>query len=278
MKFKYNRDKLKQRLDDLQGNSTSVSKDLWKPETGHHQVRMLPYLHNGKNEDYPWVLVFVHNNLGSNWNIPCLEKNYGEECPICEYAETLIDSARSNKEIWISMKRIEAIGVGYVPVLIRDSKNSSKNAVDEEGNILVKLWKLTKANEEILINYLSDPDNETMFDYQEGFDITVEKEPRVEGDKFSGTTKILNMKRKESSVASNQTETEEIMDLIPKIEDVFPKQSPEVLTEYIKSWLAPKDDSSNGNSSPDDTPFDMGDSPDPDPDVDDKLDKLLNDN
>jgi len=274
MAITYNKEKLKKRLDDLQGNNTTTQKGLWKPETGKHQVRLLPYMHDDTT-DYPWKLMYFHNNLGSHWNKLCLEKTHGEACPICEYAETLIDQARGNKEIWISMKRIEAQGVGYVPLVVRDPSHSSGNAVDEDGETIVKLWRLTKANEEILLNYLDDPDNQAMFDYQEGFDLIVEKEPRIEGEKFSGTTKILNMKRGTSPIANSQTEADALLELIPNADDVFEKESAEVLTGYLESWLRPSEDSSNGQSS--DAPFDMGDSPTPDPDVDDKLDALLGD-
>ena len=47
---------LKNRLNQLQ-NTTSTKDNLWKPEPGKTQVRVVPYKHN---KDNPFIELFFH--------------------------------------------------------------------------------------------------------------------------------------------------------------------------------------------------------------------------
>ena len=52
---------LKSRLNQLQ-NTTSTKDNLWKPEPGKTQVRVVPYKHN---KDNPFMEMFFHYGLGN---------------------------------------------------------------------------------------------------------------------------------------------------------------------------------------------------------------------
>ena len=73
---------------------------IWRPKDGSHIIDIIPYI-VGKNNvegDKPGkglhytFRYFVHKSVGPNndWHI-CPARTWGEDCPICEYRQKLID-------------------------------------------------------------------------------------------------------------------------------------------------------------------------------------------
>ena len=55
-------DAIRKRLEQLQTTNTRTT-NLWKPQPGKTQIRIVPYKHN---KDNPFIELFFHYNLGNN--------------------------------------------------------------------------------------------------------------------------------------------------------------------------------------------------------------------
>lgn len=107
-KRRYQKEKLLERMkrsqDQQEGGRgvlrPDVNVSIWRPKDGSHIIDIIPYIvgKNNSENDKPGVDIhytfryFMHRNVGPNnaWVI-CPAKTWGEDCPICEYRQSLID-------------------------------------------------------------------------------------------------------------------------------------------------------------------------------------------
>ena len=73
---------LKARLATL-NRKTSKSTDIWKPKD-EHDVRLLEV-----DNIEPFAERAFHYNIGDAMQVLCPKINFGDECVICDYAESL---------------------------------------------------------------------------------------------------------------------------------------------------------------------------------------------
>ena len=78
-----NLDAIKNRLSSLKNTNNRVS-NIWKPEPGEHQIRIVPYVHNLEN---PFIDLYFHYNIGKRSILSPV--TYGRPDPILEFAEKL---------------------------------------------------------------------------------------------------------------------------------------------------------------------------------------------
>ena len=83
---------VKKRLAQLQ-TSTTRSTNLWKPQPGKTQIRILPYK---LNTDTPFIELFFHYDLGGKSFLS--PTSFGRPDPIEEFADKLKQSG--NREDW----------------------------------------------------------------------------------------------------------------------------------------------------------------------------------
>jgi len=83
-------DAIRRKLNNLQ-NQTGKQNNLWKPEPGKNQVRIVPYQHNKEN---PFLEMYFHYDLGKkNYLSPV---TYGEPDPVDEFAQQLRNTGKSD--------------------------------------------------------------------------------------------------------------------------------------------------------------------------------------
>ena len=75
---------MRKKLNKSQNKETSSNSTKWKPQEGDQTIRILP-----TSDGDPFKEFHFHYNVGRNPGILCPKKNYGEKCPICEFASTL---------------------------------------------------------------------------------------------------------------------------------------------------------------------------------------------
>ena len=76
---------MRQKLNNSQNKNSGNKNDTkWKPSEGDQTIRILPT----KDGD-PFKEFHFHYNVGKNPGILCPKKNYGEHCPICDFASSL---------------------------------------------------------------------------------------------------------------------------------------------------------------------------------------------
>jgi hypothetical protein len=116
-----NLDSLKNRLQSLQQQSAEKGSkksadDIWKPEVGSQQVRIVPYIHDKEN---PFIELYFHYNIGKRVYLSPV--TYGNADPIVEFAEKLKQTGV--KEDWLMGRKLEPKMRIYAPVIVRGQED-----------------------------------------------------------------------------------------------------------------------------------------------------------
>ena len=105
---------VKKRLNQLQ-STTQRTSNLWKPQPGKQQIRIVPYKFN---KDNPFIELFFHYDLGGKSYLSPI--SFGRPDPIEEFAQKLKSSG--NRDDYRLGKKLEAKMRTYAPVLVRGEK------------------------------------------------------------------------------------------------------------------------------------------------------------
>ena len=117
-----NLDLMKQKLAASQNKEKANSNDTkWKPSEGDQTIRILPT----KDGD-PFKEFHFHYNVGKNPGILCPKKNYGEHCPICEFASTLWRDGVENNDDQTknAAMKLFARKRYYSPIIVRGQETN----------------------------------------------------------------------------------------------------------------------------------------------------------
>ena len=211
---------IKKRLTQLTSQTNRTS-NLWKPQPGKNQIRIVPYAHN---KDNPFIELYFHYEIGQRSYLSPM--SFGRPDPIEEYAEKL--KAGGNKDDWKLGKKLEAKMRTFVPVIVRGQ--------EKEG---VKFWGFGKTVYQELLTFIADPDYGDIADPASGRDIVVTFKTAEETGKAFPSTSIM--------VKPNQTPCTEDKDVIEsvknqvKITELYKELSYDDLTGILEDWLNPSD-------------------------------------
>ena len=212
-------DAIRNKLNKLQSQTTRTS-NLWKPEPGKQQIRIVPYQHN---KDNPFIELYFHYNLGQkNYLSPV---TFGKADPVTEFAEQL--KATGNKEDWQMARKLDPTLRTYVPVIVRGQES--------EG---VKFWGFGKTVYQELLSFIADPDYGDITDLQSGRDITVEFLTKEEtGKNFPQTT--IRVKPNQTAATDNKDVADMIVNQQKNITEIFKEVSYDDLKQALAEWLEP---------------------------------------
>ena len=213
-----NLDAIRAKLNKLQ-SQTGRQNNLWKPEPGNQQIRIVPYQHN---KDNPFLELYFHYDLG--------EKNYlspvtfGKADPVVEFAEKL--KATGNREDWQMARKMEPKMRTYVPIIVRGQES--------EG---VKFWGFGKQVYQELLGFITDPDYGDISDPMGGRDIVVEFTP-AEAGAFPKTT--IRVKPNVTPMTEDKNVAEQAANNQSNLDDIFKEPSYDELKEALEAWLNPE--------------------------------------
>ena len=212
-------DAIRKKLNNLQSQTTRTS-NLWKPEPGKQQIRIVPYQHN---KDNPFIELYFHYNLGQkNYLSPV---TFGKADPVTEFAEQL--KATGNKEDWQMARKLDPTLRTYVPIIVRGQES--------EG---VKFWGFGKTVYQELLSFIADPDYGDITDLQAGRDITVEFLTKEEtGKNFPQTT--IRVKPNQTAATDNKDVADMSVNQQKNITDIFKEVSYDDLKQALAEWLEP---------------------------------------
>ena len=219
--------KMRNRLTKLQSQGSGGSSSFWRPSDGSQTIRIV----TTKDGD-PFKDFHFHYNVGSNSGFLCPKKNFGEECPVCDFARKLYkgddDSVKMAKEITARQRF-------FSPVLVRG-----------EENLGVKIWGYGKMAYETLLNLVLNPEYGDITDIEAGTDLDLVY-GKPQGQSFPQTK--LTPKRSTSSVCVEATPEacKEILDSIPEIDGLFERKSTAEVQSYLDEYLS-SDSSAEGDS------------------------------
>ena len=221
--------KMRDRLNKLQtkGNGGGSS-NFWRPSDGNQTIRIV----NTKDGD-PFKDYFFHYNVGNNGGFLCPKKNFGEECPVCDFSRKLYKDG--DEESVKMAKELTARQRFFSPVIVRG-----------EENLGVKVWGYGKMAYETLLSLVLNPDYGDITDVESGTDLDLNY-GKAPGQSFPQTK--LTPKRNTSPVCTDATpeECKEILDNVPDFSTLFEKKSTADVQALLSEHLST--DGSAENSS-----------------------------
>ena len=213
-----NIDKMKQKLSAAQGRGGKKS-DFWRPQDGESVIRILP----SPDED-PFKEHHFHYNLGANSGFLCPKRNFGDDCPVCNFATKLFNEG-SNESV-TQAKTLFARQRFFSPVLVRGE--------EAEG---VKVWGYGKTVYENLLSLVLNPDYGDITDPIEGTDLVLVY-GKAPGMMYPQTK--VQPRRKSSSLCEDGDEAcQEIVTTVPDLDTLFERKSAKdvqsILDEFLNS-------------------------------------------
>ena len=210
---------VKKRLAQLQ-TSTTRSTNLWKPQPGKTQIRILPYK---LNSDTPFIELFFHYDLGGKSYLS--PTSFGRPDPIEEFADKLKQSG--NREDWRMGKKLEAKLRTFAPVVVRG---------EEQGG--TKFWGFGKTVYQELLSIIADPDYGDISDPINGRDVVVEfKTAEETGASFPKTS--IRVKPNQTPITEDKAVLTDLLDNQKDIREVYNELSYDELAEALGDWLSP---------------------------------------
>ncbi len=207
---------IRNKLNGLQ-NTNNRTSNLWKPEPGKNQVRIVPYQFNKEN---PFLELFFHYDLGKkNYLSPT---TFGDADPVVEFAEQLKSSG--NSDDWKLGKKLEPKMRTYVPVLVRGKES--------EG---VKLWGFGKQVYQELLTFIADPDYGDITDPTSGRDIVVTFTPPEGSERYPKTT--IMVKPNVTPATQDKNIADKIMNGQEDIFNIYRKCTYDDLKMALQTWL-----------------------------------------
>jgi hypothetical protein len=212
---------VKKRLAQLQ-TSTTRSTNLWKPQPGKTQIRIIPYK---LNTDTPFIELFFHYDLGGKSFLS--PTSFGRPDPIEEFADKLKQSG--NREDWRLGKKLESKLRTFAPVVVRG---------EEQGG--TKFWGFGKTVYQELLSIIADPDYGDISDPINGRDVVVEfKTAEETGASFPKTT--IRVKPNQTPITEDKAILTDLLDNQKDITEVYNELSYDELAEALGDWLNPSD-------------------------------------
>ena len=212
---------VKKRLAQLQ-TSTTRSTNLWKPQPGRTQIRILPYK---LNTDTPFIELFFHYDLGGKSFLS--PTSFGRPDPIEEFADKLKQSG--NREDWRLGKKLESKLRTFAPVVVRG---------EEQGG--TKFWGFGKTVYQELLSIIADPDYGDISDPINGRDVVVEfKTAEETGASFPKTT--IRVKPNQTPITEDKAILTDLLDNQKDIREVYNELTYDELAEALGDWLNPSD-------------------------------------
>jgi hypothetical protein len=221
-----NLDAIRNRLNNLK-NSNNRTSNIWKPEPGEHQIRIVPYVHDVEN---PFIELYFHYNLGKRSVLS--PTTFGRPDPIVEFAEKLKQTG--DKQDWLMGRKLEPKMRTFVPVIVRGA--------EKEG---VKFWGFGKQLYQEILSFIADPDYGDVTDLKAGRDIVVTVKSAEEAGKSYAETSI-RIKPKETPATTDSDIIEKIKQQ-PQITELYPEPTYDDLQTMLKTWLGTSDTESSGN-------------------------------
>ena len=207
---------IRKKLNKLQ-SSTNRTSNLWRPEPGKNQIRLVPYQYNKEN---PFTEMYFHYNVGKRNHLS--PTTYGDADPILEFAEKLRNTGSSD-DFKLAKQLTPKMRV-YAPVIVRGQES--------EG---VKLWGFGKQVYQELLQFIADPDYGDITDITSGRDIVINFTPGDGPGNFAKTGILVKPNVTPATEDSNVAE--KILNGQVDLFDIYKKKSYDELKGILEEWL-----------------------------------------
>ena len=221
-----NMELMKQKLAVLRGEGDKYGNapSIWfKPAEGDQDIRIVPTA-----DGDPFKEFFFHYNVGDHkGGIMCPKRNFGDRCPICEFASTLWrEGVDKNDEESKKLAKSLFVRTRYFsPVVVRGN--------EEEG---IKVYGYGKQAYELLLGYILDPEYGDITDIEEGTDITLTYTKPTRPGAYPQTN--LKMRRNTSPLLEDKEATPGVLDNMPDFDGLFERLAPNQIDAILDEQMA----------------------------------------
>ena len=219
--------KMKQKLASTQGNGGGKS-DFWKITEGEHTVRLLP-----SEDGDPFREFWFHYNVGTHNGFLCPKRNFGDNCPVCEFATKLFNEGETES---VNMaKKLFARQRFFSPVVVRGEEKAG-----------VRVWGYSKTVYQELLGLVLNPEYGDITDPDEGIDLVL-KYAKDPGQIYPKTSVLP--RRRSSKLCDDATgECDELLATIPDLDGLFEKKDTSVVQGMLdEAMFSEVDPESNSN-------------------------------
>ena len=208
------------------GGSSSV---FWRPQDGEQVIRIVP-----TEDGDPFKENYFHYNVGNNPGFLCPKKNFGDSCPVCDFAfklyqEGTTESVKMAKSLFARQRF-------FSPVFVRGEEESG-----------VRIWGYGRTAYETLLQLVLNPEYGDITDLEAGTDLTLVygKPP---GANFPQTK--LTPRRRSSTLCEGMSadQCRELLDAIPDFDTLFERKSTSEVEAILDEFLS-TDETAEDNSS-----------------------------
>jgi len=228
-----NMELMRKKLAALRGEGRGDKTSVWfKPDEGDTDVRIVP-----APDGDPLKEIFFHYNIeGHKGGVMCPKRNFGEACPICDFASQLWrDGTDNNDEETKKLAKSLFVRTRYFsPVVVR--------GLESEG---VKVYGYGKTAYELLLGYILDPDYGDITDESSGTDIKLTYTKPTKPGAYPKTE--LKMSRHTSPLHDDVNRIPGILGTMPDFTKLYERLSPEQIDAILDEQMG--GDGSAENSS-----------------------------
>jgi len=216
-----NLEKMRAKLANVRGNGGDKDA-FWRPIDGEQSIRIVP-----TPDGDPFKEKWFHYNLGTNPGFLCPKRNFGDECPVCDFASQLWREGVDNddNESKKLAKSLFVRGRFFSPVLVRGEEDKG-----------VRVWGYGKMAYESLLSLVLNPEYGDITDPETGIDLTMVygKPP---GASFPQTK--LTPRRRSSSLCEEMTpeKCSELLDSIPEFDSLFERKTTEDVGALLDAFV-----------------------------------------
>ncbi len=215
-------DKMRAKLSALENRGKKEDSAFWRPQDGEQTIRIVPTPDGDPFKEY-----WFHYNLGKNPGFLSPKRNFGEHCPVCEFASSLWREGVDNNDEE-SKKLAKSLFVRtryFSPVVVRGR--------EDEG---IKVYGYGKTAYELLLGYILDPEYGDITDSTEGTDITLTYTKPTKPGAYPQTS--LKMRRNTSTLLEDTEAIPALLDGIPDFDSLFERLSAEQVGAILDEQLA----------------------------------------
>jgi len=218
--------KMREKLSSLNNKGGNGKSAFWRPQDGEQSIRIVPTPDGDPFKEY-----FFHYNLGKNPGFLCPKRNFGDDCPVCNFVRTLYNEG--DEESVKMAKKLNARQRFFSPVMVRGE--------EAEG---VRVWGYGKMAYQELLNLVLNPDYGDITDVDEGTDLLL-KYGKPPGASFPQTS--LTPRRRSSALVEDKEQIKTLLEAVPDFVKLFDKKEGNDIQAMLDEFLLGEDDAEDAS-------------------------------
>lgn len=220
--------KMKAKLDALNNKGGGTKTSFWSPKEGNsYSIRVVPTPDGDPFKEY-----WFHYELGTQGGFLCPKKNFGDNCPACDFASKLYKE--KNEESSKMAKKFLPRQRFFSPVVVRGEESDG-----------IKIWGYGKLAYQDMINLVLNPDYGDITDPEQGTDLTISSN-KAPGQSFP-VTKITPARKTSKLCQGSTSDCKDLLDSMPDFEKLHTRKTSAEVGAILDEHLAGNDAEEHSN-------------------------------